>query len=189
MSKQTNKVNPRRLEASKLERFWRFFESKVLLNVSTLMLLLASFIMMFEGLGRAIFNTSHFWSEEAVRYLLVWAFFLTFGVAGSTGHHIRTDLFLARLSKNTRRFCNGLASLFGLVFSGFMFYASVPQITRYYKMGMMTESNLDLPMWIVFLAMPIGSAFLFIYYLRCVLQVIKSKDPFLIDVDLASKNL
>lgn len=174
---------------TKIERWWIFFEFKVLLNLSAAMLVLASFIMMFEGMGRAIVNTSYFWSEEAVRYLLVWAFFLTFGVAGRTGHHIRTDLFLTRLPKSLRRGCDGLASLFGLIFSGFMFYASIPQVIRYYKMGMMTESNLDLPMWLVFLAMPIGSALLFIYYLRCVYLVIKSKDPFSIDADLVSKGL
>lgn len=192
MDEQTDRKNtqPKNApELSKLDKWATFFEFKILLNISAAMLILASFIMMFEGMGRAIVNTSYFWSEEAVRYLLVWAFFLTFGVAGRTGHHIRTDLFLSRLGKSWRRGCDALASLFGLIFSGFMFYASIPQVIRYYKMGMMTESNLDLPMWLVFLAMPIGSAFLFIYYLRCVYLVIKSKDPFSIDADLVSKGM
>ncbi len=32
---------------------------------------------------------------------------------------------------------------------------------RYYTMGMVSESNLDIPQWIIFLAMPIGAALLF----------------------------
>lgn len=192
MQVQTNQNNLKSQNGSKSNGFgkwWRFFEFKVLLNLSAAMLLVASLIMMFEGLGRSVFNTSYFWAEEAVRYLLIWAFFLVFGVAGSSGHHIRTDLVIAKLPRGSKQFFNGLASLFGVVFSGFMFYASIPQVSRYYKMGMMTESNLDLPMWLVFLAMPIGSILLFIYYLRCVYLVFKSKDPFTEDLDVTSKGL
>ncbi|MDO5666256.1 MAG: TRAP transporter small permease [Alcaligenaceae bacterium] len=192
MYEQTNQNSPKSQDASSaggFAKWWRFFEFRILLNLSAAMLLIASLIMMFEGLGRSAFNISYFWAEEAVRYLLIWAFFLVFGVAGSSGHHIRTDLVIAKLPKGVKQIFNGLASLFGVIFSGFMFYASIPQVLRYHKMGMMTESNLDLPMWLVFMAMPIGSALLFIYYLRCVYLVLRSKDPFTEDLDVTSKGL
>lgn len=192
MYKQTDQHELKANSAQKLSvfsRLWHFFEFKVLLNISAAMLIVASFIMMLEGLSRSILNTSYFWAEESVRFLLIWAFFIVFGVAGSSGHHIRTDLFIAKLPKGMKHFFNALASLFGMLFSGFMFYASIPQVIRYHKMGMMTESNLDLPMWLVFLAMPLGSAFLFIYYLRCVYLVFKSKDPFVEHLDVTSKGL
>lgn len=192
MQVQTNQNKPKSQESSKsvgLARWWRFFEFRVLLNLSAAMLASASLIMMLEGLGRSVFNVSYFWAEEAVRYLLIWAFFLVFGVAGSSGHHIRTELMIAKLPRNIKQFFHGLASFFGVVFSGFMFYASIPQVARYHKMGMMTESNLDLPMWLVFLAMPIGSILLFIYYLRCLYLAFKFKDPFTDDLNVTSKGL
>lgn len=192
MHKQTNtspieETTPQAPQGAK--GWWYKFEFKILLNLGTAMLLLATAIMLFEGLSRSFLNTSYFWAEESVRYLLIWAFFLVFGVAGSTGHHIRTDLLLGLLPTGLQRVCNGLASFFGVFFSGIMLYASFPQVARYYKMGMMTESNLDLPMWLVFLAMPLGAALLLSYYLRCLYMVFIAKDPFASDLDVTSQGL
>lgn len=157
---------------------WQRFESGWLLSVATLFFLLATGVMLYEAFGRAFLDTSYFWAEESVRYLMVWAFFLTLGAAGSAGHHIRTDLLIERLSPKSRQIANFLASAIGLLFSAILFYASIPQLVRYYTIGMMTESNLDLPLWILFLAMPIGASLFFIYYLSCVVRTIKGQNPF-----------
>ncbi|NMG01641.1 TRAP transporter small permease subunit [Azoarcus taiwanensis] len=157
---------------------WHRFESGLLLSGATVLFLSATVIMLYEAVGRAFLNTSYFWAEEAVRYLMVWAFFLTVGAAGTAGHHIRTDLLVERLGRRAQQVCHFLASLTGLGFSGVLFYASLPQVQRYYTMGMMTESNLDLPLWALFLAMPIGAVLFFAYYLSCLLRTLKGENPF-----------
>ncbi|KFE56106.1 hypothetical protein IV02_00965, partial [Pseudomonas syringae] len=48
---------------------WLLFERKVLLNVATVMFLISTAIMLFEGISRAAFDSSSFWAEESVRYL------------------------------------------------------------------------------------------------------------------------
>lgn len=167
------------LRQAKSERnFWQFFERKVLLNVATVMFLVSTAIMLFEGISRAAFDSSAFWAEESVRYLMIWAFFLTLGVAGNAGNHIRTELLVERLSPRLKSICHVASSLAGIAFCGLLFYASLPQVHRYYTMGMMTESNLDLPLWFLFLVMPLGALLFLTYYLRCLVTALKGGDPF-----------
>lgn len=157
---------------------WMRFERSVLLTVATCLALLATTIMMFEAAGRGFFNHSYFWAEESVRYLMVWAFFLTIGCAGRAGHMIRTEMLVDALPPALRRIANVTTTVLGMLFAGVLFYASVPQVLRYYTMGMMTESTLDLPMWLLFLAMPIGAVLMGIYYAGAFLTAIGGKDPY-----------
>jgi TRAP-type C4-dicarboxylate transport system permease small subunit len=71
-----------------------------------------------------------------------------------------------------------LSVVAGLLFSAVLFGASIPQLTRYYTMGMMSESDLDIPQWVIFLAMPLGAALLFGYYFRCLVVFLRGGDPF-----------
>jgi hypothetical protein len=45
-------------------------------------------------------------------------------------------------------------------------------------MGMMSESDLEIPQLVVFLAMPIGSALFFGYYARWLIVFFRGRDPF-----------
>jgi len=157
---------------------WVRFESGALLGFATVLFLTATTIMLMEGAGRSFFDESYFWAEESVRYLMVWAFFLTLGAAGTAGNHIRTELLVERMPAGVRKAMNVLASVVGVCFSGALLYASLPQVHRYYTMGMMTESSLDLPMWFLFLAMPLGATLLLVYYIRCLVGVLRGEDPF-----------
>jgi len=176
MSVQTTAAPLR--EARPRRSLWLLFERKVLLNVATVMFLVATAIMLIEGISRAALDSSSFWAEESVRYLMVWAFFLTLGVAGNAGNHIRTELLVERLGPRLKKLCHVLSSLIGVTFCGLLFYASLPQVHRYYTMGMMTESNLDLPLWLLFMVMPLGALLFLAYYLRCLVVAVKGNDPF-----------
>ncbi len=157
---------------------WARIESGPILTLATVLFVASTGIMLLEGLSRSLFGVSYFWAEESVRFLMIWAFFLSLGIAGTRGHHIRTELFVDRLQPATRRIMHMIASLIGVVFSLLLFYAAIPQIHRYYTMGMISESSLDIPVWVVFLAMPIGAAIYFAYYLGCLVRAIKGENPF-----------
>jgi len=161
--------------------WWDRFEFGPVLNLAAFLFLASTVIMLSEGLNRSLRDLSFFWAEESVRYLMIWAFFLTVGVAGRRGHHIRTDLLVNAMPPGIRRGMHFVSVIAGIVFSAVLFISSLPQLVRYYTMGMVSESNLDIPQWIVFLAMPIGAALLFGYYLRCLVVVARGGDPFSTD--------
>lgn len=158
---------------------WTWFESNVLLSIATFLALAATSVMLIEAFSRGFLNHSYFWAEELVRFLMIWAFFMSLGAAGRSGHHIRAELIVEMLPASWQRFANGLASLVGIGFSAILFAASVPQVHRYYTMGMRTESTLDLPMWLLFLAMPLGALLLGGYFVGCLIRVLRNQNPFL----------
>lgn len=157
---------------------WTRFEFSVLLPIAAVLLLLATGVMLVEAFSRGFLSHSYFWAEEAVRYLIIWGFFLTIGTAGRAGHHIRAELIVEMLPRGIQRLSHLLASICGLLFSVVLLSASIPQVQRYYTMGMRTESTLDLPMWVLFLAMPIGAVLLAGYYVGCLLRAWRGDDPF-----------
>ena len=163
---------------------WVRFERTILLNIATALALLATGIMLLEAISRSALAHSYFWAEESVRYLMIWAFFLTLGCAGRAGHMIRTEMLVERLSPGLRRAVNIVTTALGVLFSAILLYASVPQVLRYRSMGMMTESNLDLQMWVLFLAMPIGAILMGIYYIGALRDALRGNDPYrVVDAD------
>jgi|GEM_PF-783878 len=152
--------------------------SRVVLGCATILMLGATGIMVLEGLSRHFFGVSYFWAEESVRFLLVWAFFLTLGIAGFQHCHIRTELFVQKFPPAGQRACWLVACITGMAFASILAYSSVAQVSRYYSMGMLSESNLELPMWMVFLAMPLGGIALFLYYAFAAWYACKWGDPF-----------
>jgi C4-dicarboxylate transporter, DctQ subunit len=157
---------------------WTRLESRWLLSFATLLAVAATVIMLTEAFGRGFLGHSYFWAEESVRYLMIWAFFLSVGAGGRAGMHIRTEMLVDMLPPRGKWLCNLLASLAGLAFGIILFLASIPQVERYYTMGMMTESTLDLPMWALFLAMPVGALLIGLYYLGCVVRALRGQEPF-----------
>lgn len=177
-TEKTHAPVPQRALPSSGRAGWQLAGGRLLHNIATCLFLLSIVVMLFEGLSRAVLDLSWFWAEESVRYLMVWAFFLTLGVTGRAGHHIRTELLVDHLGPRLRKACHLIASLVGVAFCSLLFYASLPQVHRYYTMGMMTESNLDLPVWLLFLIMPLGALLYLAYYIGCVVRAWRGEDPF-----------
>lgn len=159
-------------------RAWDWFEGRLLVWIAVGFFMLATVIMLAEAFSRAFLDHSYFWAEESVRYLVLWAFFLTLGAAGRGGYHIRTDLVCGAVGPRMQIVFGILAALVGLAFSVILFRGSLPQVHRYYTMGMLSESNLEMPMWILFMAMPIGATLLGIFYLRLLVRGLRGTDPF-----------
>jgi C4-dicarboxylate transporter, DctQ subunit len=167
--------------------YWDRVESEWILPVASVLFIASTLIMLSEGINRSTRDVSFFWAEESVRFLMVWAFFLTLGLAGRKGMHIRTELLVDAMGPKVRRAMQLTSVVAGLLFAAVLFGSSLPQLWRYYTMGMMSESNLNIPQWVVFCAMPLGAALLFVYYLRCLISWSRGQDPFAAHVITASE--
>lgn len=178
MGLPSNAVEPAASRQSRAEGWWDRIESGPVLTFSTILFVASTAIMLLEGFSRSFFDVSYFWAEESVRYLMIWAFFLTLGIAGRRGHHIRTELLVDAVPPRVRYWMHVISVAAGVMFCIVLFLAALPQVYRYYTMGMVSESNLDIPQWIVFLAMPIGAALLFLYYLGSLVRAIRGENPF-----------
>ncbi|UOM32965.1 TRAP transporter small permease [Acuticoccus sp. I52.16.1] len=148
------------------------------LTVATFFMAVAMVVMVYEAVSRYGFSTSHWWAEELVRFCVIWSVLLAIGVANRRGHFIRMDVVVNLFGPVGRKVCGFVAVIVGLIFCGALFYASVISIEHLHRIGMRTDSNLDLPLWIVRLALPLGAVLYGLYFVWAAFRLIAGEDPF-----------
>lgn len=164
-------------EVRVLPRAWAIFEDHILLNLATAFMAGAMIVMFYEAASRSLLSESHWWAEELVRILVVWSVLLTLGTASRKHHFIRMDLLVRRLSEPWQRAASYLNACVGLGFSILLIVAGLREVQHLHFTGMLTDSNLYLPLWLVRLAMPIGGMLYALHFLGSLYALLKRHDP------------
>lgn len=128
-----------------------------------LVALLAAMIglIMFQILGRYVFNYSISWSEEAAIFVQIWIVMLGAGLAMRNRHHIGIDLFVSRLPPVARSLLKSASFLLSAWFLLLLVVGSFSLIS----LGMIIKSTaLQLPMAIPYAALPIGMSYLLLEF-------------------------
>lgn len=98
---------------------------------------------------------------EYTGYLLGTVFLMGSGLALRTGGHIRLGIILDNLKESHRRFCETVASLIGLVFTGFMFWSLLQFTLRAFERGTLSPQSFT-PLWIPQGMLTLGALILFL---------------------------
>lgn len=130
-----------------------------------LALIMASYaiIICTQVFYRFVLNSSLTWTEEVVRYALLWGVMVGAGVASDRGAHVALDPLRGLLK--SRRAQVGLSWIVGglvIVFCAIVSYASVEYIGRLWNM---TSPAAQLPMRYVFAAIPTGCGLMIFFVL------------------------
>ncbi len=105
------------------------------------------------------------WAQELTIYMFVWMakFGAAYGVR--TGIHVGVDVMINRLSPKNRAFF----VLFGLM-AGALFTAIVATLGAVFVFEMFhtdqTSADLEVPMWLVYLAVPLGTSLMCFRFLQ-----------------------
>ncbi len=111
-------------------------------------------LVLLQVFFRYVLNESLFWAEEAVRFSMVWSVLLGSALVARDRAHIRIDVVENMLPPVARRrldlaldvlmiVCMLILMITGIQFAG--------------RSMMQTSPSLDLPMWAVYCAIPIGA--------------------------------
>lgn len=120
------------------------------------MLAFASGLLFVNVVLRYIFRDPIPWAEEVSIYLIVWIVFVGGSVAVRTRGHIAIDLLPLMLSPaNRRRLAIGVAVVMAAFFAVFFYYSGAH--TLRIRAGGQVMPVLQAPMWLTYLAMPVGS--------------------------------
>ncbi|GGH59265.1 TRAP transporter small permease subunit [Frigidibacter albus] len=97
------------------------------------------------------------WAQEACIYLFVWMakFGAAYGVR--TGIHVGVDILAERLTGNKRRAITTIAMSGGILFTAILTWIGT-DFVYHVRNGGQTSPDLEMPMWIIYLAVPLGSA-------------------------------
>lgn len=97
------------------------------------------------------------WAQEACIYLFVWMakFGAAYGVR--TGIHVGVDILAERLTGSKRRLITTIAMSGGVIFTAILTWIGTDFVIHV-RHGGQTSPDLEMPMWVIYLAVPLGSA-------------------------------
>lgn len=107
-----------------------------------------------QVVSRFLFNAPFSWSEEVARYLQVWLIMLGSAACLRKGLHLTVDYAVHSLPESTRRSLR-IVSLAGiLLFLCVVFASGIALIAA---TSSQRTPALQVPIWVVYLALPVGS--------------------------------
>src|SRR5579862_3847928 len=113
------------------------------------------------------------WAQELCIYLFIWMakFGAAYGVR--TGIHVGVDVFVARMAPAKAKKVVLFSLACGALFTGFIAAFGGSFVFDVYHSGT-RSSDLEAPMWIVYAAVPLGSALMCFRFLQVAWQFIRS---------------
>ena len=128
--------------------------------------LLATALVLFVNVVlRYVFSASTSWAEELIRYLMIWITFIGGSVCVRRGAHIRMDFLLGMMPE---RYAGALTLLVYLIAAGFCaalcWYSC--RLVKFTVELEQTSPAMGIPMWIPYLAMPMGSALMALRFVQ-----------------------
>ncbi len=139
---------------------------------TVLVLLLAGYLtlVLLQVFFRYVLNESLFWAEELVRFSLVWSVLLGSALVARDRAHIRIDIFENLLPPSWRRGLNLVLDLLMILFCVILAVTGLQFVGRSL---MQTSPSLNVPMWTVYAAVPVGAALQAVF----VLSVLRRPTP------------
>lgn len=156
-------------------KFVRTIEEKFLFPFSMLLFSASGIIMFAESLQRSILSKSFDWAGEMSTYCMVWAVMIMLANAGKHGHHIRIEILTSKLSPSFKQYLNIFVNFLSLTFCVVFVYSSFLVIEHAFQTKQLSQSTLQMPVWIVNLILLISGVLLAIYYIELIVNGIRNK--------------
>ncbi|MDJ0621428.1 MAG: TRAP transporter small permease [Desulfocapsaceae bacterium] len=119
-------------------------------------------VVVLQVIFRYILNNSLFWSEELVRYLLMWLTFLGASCAYHRNVHPGIDVLSNRLPPLWKQRLSVCVHLISLVFFGVMIYHGT--IFAYFVRAQISPA-MAIPKWLIFSVVPLSGVLFFMHCL------------------------
>lgn len=126
-------------------------------NTFTVLLLISTTLVLFINvIQRYFLGTGFSWAEEYISYAMIWATFLGTSICVRQKAHVAMTLLLDSVkSKTGRKIYQAVLSLVSILFCGWFLYLGIKQVIFLKGTGQ-TSPAMCLPMYIPYLAIPIG---------------------------------
>lgn len=162
-----------------MKRFFKTSESGI--NALLGLMGLAGIIVMTIGVvTRYILKIPLNWSDEFLRTMFVWSYFIGAAMAFSYGGLMRLELlddFLEKRSLHTmKKAISIFVEIVMIVFYSFMAYFVFDLISSYVQKGT-TSSTSSVPAWVLILGMAIGFVMMIGFAIRNIVRYLKKAAP------------
>lgn len=101
------------------------------------------------------------WAEELARYLMIWIIFLGIGTGAKRNSHFAVEVIVNSFPKSVKKYFLILRALIVSIFCFIIILLSI-NIMKVQVLMQQTSPTLKIPMWIAYLAVPVGCALMII---------------------------
>ena len=130
----------------------------------------ASLVLFANVVARYFFNWGVSWAEELVRYEIIWMVFIGGSVAARKGIHIGIDILATFSPPRIRRVIHLVINAISLAFCVFVSVMGFDLVTQAKMFGQVAPA-LQIPIWIVQMAIPIGGSLMALRFLERFISV------------------
>lgn len=161
---------------SRFERFARAV-ARTALGLSAAALLASLATISYSVIRRYVFDTPVAWTDELVGYLLVASVMLAAADALFGDEHIAVDIVTERLSPRGKRiaFLLGLAGVAATAV--LLLIEGIGMVQFSHKVGLRSNGDLALPLWIPQLLVPIGALLLLMAAIVAFVAALRGRMP------------
>lgn len=151
-----------------------------LCGIAAAMMILASVLIVCQLVFmRYVLNESTVWQTEIVTYLMVGATMLGMPYVQLLRGHINVDLLPLYLKKTPRKVLFVLCVLVQLSACAIIAFYSAELFVQAWNGGWRSSSVFGTPLWIPYLAMPLGFGLTVLQYTADLMMTTRVDDPFL----------
>ena len=147
-------------------------------DIAVGLIMLAATYVLFQGVVlRYVFNYAFPWTEEVVRYSIVWLVFLGGSIAARRGAHIAMDIVVVYLPPRLKLFFMGVATALTFVFTLIMTYYGCPLTWSIWSFDQRSPAA-EIPMAIPFATIPVGCALMSVRFFVTAVAYFRGMNPF-----------
>ena len=117
------------------------------------------------------------WAEEVIVYVAVWAVMIVASNLVRTDGHVRPDLVLRLLPASAQRWVETFNCLVAIVFCLGLVWYGWEVVSTALLLDQSSSSDLQFPMWIYYLALPVGGGLMLIRYIVRLVRYVFLFDP------------
>jgi len=151
------------------------FDKRIEESILVITMIVMVLIMFIQSTSRYVFGTSFSWGSELAQYLHIWQIWIGASLAVRMQSHIKVDVFINLFSLKTKKYLNLIAILCWFSFAGFLAFEGSKYVSEVMTSGQVSPS-LQVPMWIPYLAIPIGGLLMIIRLIQQIYFLFKFKE-------------
>ena len=127
--------------------------------------LVVSGVLFVNVVLRYAFSASTSWAEELIRYLMIWITFIGGCVCVRRGAHIRMDFLMTLMPRRAGLWLTRVVYVLAAIFCAALCWYGTRLMLFTIARGQTTPA-MELPMWVPYAAMPLGSGLMTWHFLQ-----------------------
>ena len=147
--------------------------SKIAMTLATCIIFIMVAALTLSASTRFFTGSGFAWFIELPPVLVSWLVFPLLGPLLKKGQHIQVDFITSILSEKSKKILNISVNLVALISACVFFKAGYDATLLFFNLGQLLEIEIDVPIWWMYLAFPVGFFILGLVAIELLIENIK----------------